>query len=142
MPLDSTIPQEVGVTARQIGGKSLGDQASWSILFPVDHLRIDGRVPVDKSGLYLTQMRLNPNKELLAVAFSPDAESSIAFDTLSRHLIAKGYVPPRCFMDSVADDLPIFQAAWTYLSMGQSAERSPSRTGALHRSVTTLRPCT
>ena len=97
MPLDSTIPQEVGVTARQIGGRPLSGQAPWSVLFPVDHLRIDGRVAVDKSGQYLTQMRLNPNKELIAVAFSPDAESSIAFDTLSKHLIAKGCVLSHTF---------------------------------------------
>ena len=92
MPLDSTIPQEVSVTARQMGGRSLGgDSLSWRVLFPADHLRIDGRVQVDKSAQYPTQMRLNPNKELIAVAFSPDSEHSvIPFDTLAKHLIAKG----------------------------------------------------
>lgn len=94
MPLDSTIPQEVSVTARQMGGRHLdGDSTCWQVLFPVDHLRIDGRVQVDKSALYLTQMRLNPSKELIAVAFSPDSDTSvIPFDTLAKHLISKGYV--------------------------------------------------
>lgn len=92
MPLDSTIPQEVNVTARQIGGRKLEvGSPCWNVLFPAEHLRIDGRVPVDKSAQYLTQMRLNPTKELIAVAFSPISEgSAIAFDTLAKHLIAKG----------------------------------------------------
>ncbi len=92
MPLDSTIPQEVSVRARQTGGRTLGDDSPlWKTLFPVDHLRIDGRVPTDKSAQYLTAMRLNPAKELIAVAFSPDSDTSAtAFDTLSRHLTTKG----------------------------------------------------
>ena len=92
MPLDSTIPQEVSLVARQVGGRRIdGDSPLWKTLFPADHLRIDGRVPVDKSAQYLTQMRLNSTKELIAAAFSPDSESSnVGFDTLSTHLIAKG----------------------------------------------------
>ncbi|CAL1715045.1 unnamed protein product [Somion occarium] len=92
MPLDSTIPQEVALVARQVGGRTLGGESPlWRTLFPVDHLRIDGRVPVDKSAEYLTQTRLNAAKELIAVALSPASESSsIAFDTLTKHLIAKG----------------------------------------------------
>ena len=80
--------------ARQVGGRTLESlSTAWRVLFPAAHLRIDGRVAVDKSAQYLTQMRLNPNKELIAVAFSPDSESSvIPFDTLSKHLITKGYV--------------------------------------------------
>ena len=91
MPLDSTIPQEVSVHARQIGGRTLGgDSLLWQTLFPSDHLRIDGRVATDKSAQYLTQMRLNPTKELIAVAFSPvpDTDAS-SLDTLSKYLIGK-----------------------------------------------------
>lgn len=91
MPLDSTLSQEVSVSARQIGGRTLGgDSLLWRTLFPTDHLRIDGRVPVDKSAEYLTQMRLNPHKELVAVAFAPESQSSTdSFATLSKYLIGK-----------------------------------------------------
>ncbi|KAI0084453.1 transcription factor S-II, central domain-containing protein [Irpex rosettiformis] len=91
MPLDLTLSQEVSVSARQIGGRTLGrDSSLWRTLFPTDHLRIDGRVPVDKSAEYLTQMRLNPHKELIAVAFSPENEQiSENFATLSKYLISK-----------------------------------------------------
>jgi hypothetical protein len=91
MPLDSMLSQEVSVTARQIGGRTLeGDSLLWRTLFPTDHLRIDGRVPTDKSAEYLTQMRLNPHKELFAVAFAPPAQSSTeSFATLSKYLIGK-----------------------------------------------------
>lgn len=94
MPLDSTIPQEVNVRARLVGGRKLeADSLLWKTLFPVDHLRIDGRVPVDKSAQYLTQTRLNPSKELVAVAFSPESEGSAnSFELLSKYLIDKGYV--------------------------------------------------
>ena len=92
MPLDSTIPQEVDVKARQAGGRKLdSDSPLWKTLFPVDHLRIDGRVPVDKSAQYLTQTRLNPTRELIAVAFAPESDSSSgSFDLLSKYLIDKG----------------------------------------------------
>ena len=94
MPLDSTIPQDVDVLARQAGGQKLeSDSPLWRTLFPVDHLRIDGRVPVDKSAQYLTQTRLNPTRELIAVAFAPESEASAAgFDLLSKYLINKGCV--------------------------------------------------
>lgn len=93
MPLDSTIPQEVSLIARQVGGRTLGhDSPLWRTLFPADHLRIDGRVAVDKSAQYLTQMRLNSTKELIAAALSPDLNSShLGLDALSTHLIAKGF---------------------------------------------------
>lgn len=95
MPLDSTIPQEVDVKARQAGGRKLEtDSLLWKTLFPIDHLRIDGRVPVDKSAQYLTQSRLNSSRELIAVAFSPDSEANAtSFDLLSKYLIDKGCVP-------------------------------------------------
>ncbi|KAI0343074.1 hypothetical protein BDW22DRAFT_1229084 [Trametopsis cervina] len=91
MPLDSTIAQEVPVHARQIGGRTLGDDSLlWRTLFPSDHLRIDGRVPVDKSAEYLTQMRLNPSKELIAVAYAPEPGSSTDnFMALSKYLLDK-----------------------------------------------------
>ncbi|KAI0924713.1 hypothetical protein AcW1_006750 [Taiwanofungus camphoratus] len=93
MPLDSTMAQDVSLNARQTGGRTLGDPALWQTLFPSKELRIDGRVPVEKSALYLTQMRLASSKELIAVAFSPEPGSgieSIGFKTLIDHLIAKG----------------------------------------------------
>lgn len=92
MPLDSTIPQETPVVARQMGGKSLAsDSPLWKTLFPSDLLRIDGRVPVDNSCKFLLQMRMNVTKELIAVAFSPASDSSDAgFRILSDFLIAKG----------------------------------------------------
>ncbi|KZT09941.1 uncharacterized protein LAESUDRAFT_694467 [Laetiporus sulphureus 93-53] len=94
MPLDSAIPQNVSLNARQTGGRTLeGDSPLWHTLFPSSELRIDGRVPVDKSAQYLTQMRLNPSKELIAVAFSPEPGPSLespGFNALIDHLIAKG----------------------------------------------------
>ncbi|EJF64119.1 hypothetical protein DICSQDRAFT_100770 [Dichomitus squalens LYAD-421 SS1] len=92
MPLDSTIPQEVAVTARQAGGRILGsDSPLWQTLFPSKELRIDGRVQVEKSAQYLTQVRLNPSKELIAVAFSaaPSMDTT-GFNALKSHLVSKG----------------------------------------------------
>ncbi|KAJ7623200.1 hypothetical protein FB45DRAFT_98273 [Roridomyces roridus] len=92
MPLDSTIPQETPVVARQIGGRPLeASSVLWQTLFPSDLLRIDGRVPVDKSAQFLLQTRMNSTKELIAVAFSPASDSSSAgFQILTDFLIAKG----------------------------------------------------
>ncbi|KAG6919512.1 hypothetical protein DXG01_005102 [Tephrocybe rancida] len=92
MPLDSTIPQEISVNARQVGGRPLEhDSVLWKTLFPTELLRIDGRVPVENSGKFLLQMRMNSSKELIAVAFSPSSESAdVGFHILSDFLIAKG----------------------------------------------------
>ncbi|THH32466.1 hypothetical protein EUX98_g1724 [Antrodiella citrinella] len=92
MPLDSTIPQEVSLMARQSGGRSIaGDSLLWQTLFPSDHLRIDGRVPTANSAQYLTHSRLNTAKELIAVAFSPDSEASkVLADALIQYLLGKG----------------------------------------------------
>ena len=92
MPLDSAIPQEVAVVARQAGGRTLGvDSPLWKTLFPMQGLRIDGRVPVEKSAQYLTQVRLNPSKELIAAAFSPAPGGNPGgFDALKTHLMSKG----------------------------------------------------
>ena len=94
MPLDSTIPQETPVVARQLGGRHLEHHSAlWKTLFPSDLLRIDGRVPVDNSNKFLLHMRMNTSKELIAVAFSPtSATSDVGFRILSDVLIAKGYV--------------------------------------------------
>ena len=92
MPLDSTIPQEVAVIARQAAGRALGsDSPLWQTLFPSKELRIDGRVPVEKSAQYLTQVRFNPSKELIAVAFSPaPGTENTGFHALKSHLLSKG----------------------------------------------------
>ena len=92
MPLDSAIPQEVALVARQIGGRILGNNVTlWQMLFPTHELRIDGRVPVEKSAQYLTQVRLNPSKELIASAFSPaPGVDSTGFHGLKHHLLSKG----------------------------------------------------
>jgi hypothetical protein len=96
MPLDSTIPQETRVVARQTGGRLiLANSPLWRTLFPSELLRIDGRVPVDKSSQFLLQMRMNSTKELIGVTFSPGSESSDAgFRILTDFLIAKGCVIP------------------------------------------------
>jgi SPOC domain len=94
MPLDSTIPQETPVVARQLGGRHLEHHSPlWKTLFPSELLRIDGRVPVENSNKFLLHMRMNTAKELIAVAFSPTSETSdVGFRILSDVLIAKGYV--------------------------------------------------
>jgi hypothetical protein len=91
MPLDSTIPQETPVVARQIGGRTLEfGSLLWKTLFPSELLRIDGRVPVDKSAQFLLQTRMNSTKELIAVAFSPSSSTGNAgFQILTDFLIAK-----------------------------------------------------
>ncbi|KAK7061017.1 Transcription factor bye1 [Paramarasmius palmivorus] len=91
MPLDSAIPQETPVVARQMGGRSIETESPlWKTLFPSDLLRIDGRVPVENSAKFLLQMRMNPTKELVAVAFSPSTEGETGFKILSEFLLNKG----------------------------------------------------
>jgi hypothetical protein len=91
MPLDSAIPQETPVVARQMGGRLIeAESPLWKTLFPSDLLRIDGRVPVENSAKFLLQMRMNPTKELVAVAFSPSAEGETGFKILSEFLLNKG----------------------------------------------------
>ena len=43
----------------------------WNMLLPHDPVAITGRVPVKASLAYLSESRLNPTRELLAVIFSP-----------------------------------------------------------------------
>ena len=83
--------QEFSLEARQIGGRQLEhDSLLWQTLFPALQMRIDGRVPVDKSAHYLTQMRLTSSKELIGAAFTPRQEGDKSgFDSLVEYLIAK-----------------------------------------------------
>ena len=92
MPTDSTMSQELRVVARQIGGRSLAsDSPLWRTLFPLDHLRIDGRVAVDSSAQYLLASRLNIAKELIAVAWTPVSDADMmALKTMSSFLMNKG----------------------------------------------------
>ncbi|KAF8265067.1 transcription factor S-II, central domain-containing protein [Lactarius quietus] len=91
MPIDSAVPQELRVDARQIGGRGLAaDSPLWRTLFPIEHLRIDGRVAVGSSAQYLLASRLNSAKELIAVAWTPvsDADMTV-LKTLKTFLINK-----------------------------------------------------
>lgn len=89
MPVDSSIPQSAPVVARQVGGRTLGgDSPLWRTLFPSDTLRIDGRVPTENSAQFLLQTRLNPQKELIACAFSPEGGDDM-LQTFSDFLLHK-----------------------------------------------------
>jgi hypothetical protein len=92
MPTDSGLPQELRVIARQIGGRGLAsDSQLWRALFPLDHLRIDGRVAVGSSAQYLLASRLNSAKELIAVAWTPVSGADMtALKAVSSFLINKG----------------------------------------------------
>lgn len=94
MPLDSSMPQETTLIARQVGGKSLpADSPLWRTLFPSDVLRIEGRVPVDNAIKYLVQMRMNPTKELYAAAFVPaEPRNEEDFKAFNTFLISKKWV--------------------------------------------------
>ncbi|KAF4610431.1 hypothetical protein D9613_007039 [Agrocybe pediades] len=91
MPLDSTVPQETKLIARQIAGKPLPpDSPLWKTLFPSEQLRIEGRVPVENSVKYLMAMRLNPTKELYAAVFTANSAMDVQdFTTFCNFLISK-----------------------------------------------------
>jgi hypothetical protein len=91
MPLESNTPTEVPVLARQMGGRLIEhDSPLWKTLFPSVHLRIDGRVPIDKSAQFLLQMRMNSSKELVAVTFFPSSEEQKGpFKSLIEYLLGK-----------------------------------------------------
>lgn len=91
MPLDSSVPQETSLVARQIAGRPLPpDSPLWKTLFPSDQLRIEGRVPVGNSVKYLMGMRLNAAKELYAAAFVPTSqEQEQDFKVFCDFLISK-----------------------------------------------------
>lgn len=120
MPLDSTIPQETGIAARQVGGKSLAaDSPLWKTLFPSPNLRIDGRVPVEGSAKYLLQMRMNAAKELFSVAFTPSSDASESgFKALSDFLTAKRYYLHYLIQQSITDCFIVSQPPWLNLSLG------------------------
>ena len=82
------------MVARQLGGRPIDDSSLlWKTLFPTETLRIDGRVSTENSCNFLTQTRLNPTKELIAVAFSPaNGENGQNFKAISDFLIGKGCV--------------------------------------------------
>lgn len=72
LPLDTPVAEEARVVARQIGGRTLGDDSPlWGSLFTNNTLRIEGRVQTEKAAHFLLQMRLNPQRELVACAFTP-----------------------------------------------------------------------
>lgn len=91
MPLDTSVTQDVLLEARQVGGRVLEPNSlCWLTLFPAPKLQIEGRVPVDNSAQYLTQMRLNSLKELIAVALTPrEGTDGSALASLMDFLIAK-----------------------------------------------------
>jgi hypothetical protein len=91
MPINSSVPQELRVEVRQIGGRAIAfDSPLWRTFFPQDHLRIDGRVAVDSSAQYLLSSRLNSAKELIAVAWAPVSDADmLALKSLSSFLIHK-----------------------------------------------------
>ncbi|KAI6126398.1 hypothetical protein EV401DRAFT_999960 [Pisolithus croceorrhizus] len=73
LPLDSPVAEEARVTARQVGGRNLeANFMLWKTLFTADTLRIEGRVQTEVAAQFLLQMRLNPQKELMACAFLPE----------------------------------------------------------------------
>ena len=91
MPLDSSVPQETPVVARQVGGRRLeANSTLWRTLFPTELLRIDGRVPVPNSARYLLQMRMNSTKELISVVLTPASTADeLGCKMLSDYLIGK-----------------------------------------------------
>ena len=120
MPLDSTIPQETHVLARQIGGRPLEQSSAlWRTLFPAETLRIEGRVPVQNTAQYLVTSRMNALKEYIAVAFTPSSDADHnGFKLLGEFLINKEYVDVRLHSESRPLLTFFLQSAWTHLSVG------------------------
>jgi hypothetical protein len=98
MPTDLNVSQELRVIARQIGGRGLAfDSPLWRTLFPFDHLKIDGRVPINGSAQYLVASRLNSARELIAVAWTPVSDADMAaLKTVSSFLMNKECVSDLC----------------------------------------------
>ncbi|PPR08138.1 hypothetical protein CVT24_012352 [Panaeolus cyanescens] len=92
MPLDSSVPPETPLHARQVAGRETIPPGSplWKVLFPSEILRIEGRVPVDNSVKYLLQTRLNPAKELYAVVLAPSPSGEDDFKAYCDFLISRG----------------------------------------------------
>ena len=90
MPVDPDTAWTTVVSARQVGGRSLGtSEGVWKRLFTHSTSRIDGRVPVESSTKYLVDTRLNPTKELIAVALTPTNPDDAEFTRLQDFLIGK-----------------------------------------------------
>ena len=77
MPTENLDLLEFKVVCKQIGGHAIEPHSNlWQILFPSPQTRVDGRVPTGSSGPYLVTTRLNPQKELIAVSFTPESDES------------------------------------------------------------------
>ncbi|QRW02810.1 transcription elongation factor S-II [Ceratobasidium sp. AG-Ba] len=75
---------------KQIGGPAFHDTPqNRSALFPTSLLEIIGRVPTSHAVKYLVSMRLNPTKELFAVALVPNEADKPAYIELHKLLIQK-----------------------------------------------------
>ncbi|KAG9103641.1 hypothetical protein FRC06_009145 [Ceratobasidium sp. 370] len=75
---------------KQIGGAPFNDiTENRQALFPASLFEIIGRVPTAQAVKYLVSMRLNPTKELFAVALVPNEADKASYVELHRLLIAK-----------------------------------------------------
>ncbi|KAF8596770.1 hypothetical protein BDV93DRAFT_527877 [Ceratobasidium sp. AG-I] len=75
---------------KQIGGAEFHDtEENRKSLFPASLFEIIGRVSTSQAINYLVSMRLNPTKELFAVAIIPGEEDKAAYLELHKLLIAK-----------------------------------------------------
>ena len=78
MPTENLDLLEFKVLCKQIGGHAIEPPSNlWHVLFPSSQTRVDGRVPTGSSSPYLVTTRLNPQKELIAVAFTPESEEQV-----------------------------------------------------------------
>lgn len=78
MPTENLDLLQFNVVCKQIGGHAIEPPSNlWHVLFPSEQTRVDGRVPTGSSSPYLVTTRLNPQKELIAVCFTPESEESI-----------------------------------------------------------------
>jgi hypothetical protein len=75
---------------KQIGGAEFNNtEENRQALFPASLFEIIGRVPTSQAVKYLVSMRLNPTKELFAVALVPSEEDKHAYIELHKILISK-----------------------------------------------------
>ncbi|KAG8705208.1 hypothetical protein FRC09_003096 [Ceratobasidium sp. 395] len=75
---------------KQIGGAAFNDTPeNRQALFPASLFEIIGRVPTAQAVKYLVSMRLNPTKELFAVALVPSEVDKPAYTELHKLLVGK-----------------------------------------------------
>ncbi|KAG8746222.1 hypothetical protein FRC10_005738 [Ceratobasidium sp. 414] len=75
---------------KQIGGAPFNDTIeNRQALFPASLFEIIGRVPTTQAVKYLVSMRLNPSKELFAIALVPNEADKPSYIELHRLLISK-----------------------------------------------------